>query len=139
MALLFINAGRKLSTINKNIYGHFAEHLGNGIYNGIYVGEDSIIPNVRGIRSDVVEALRKIQVPVLRWPGGCFAEYYNWKDGVGPDRKRIVNAGWGAVVEDNSFGTHEFLDLCEQVGCSPYIAANVGSGTPGRLANGLNI
>ncbi|WP_238651910.1 alpha-N-arabinofuranosidase [Paenibacillus piscarius] len=134
MALLFINAGRKLSTINKNIYGHFAEHLGNGIYNGIYVGEDSIIPNVRGIRCDVVEALRKIQVPVLRWPGGCFAEYYNWKDGVGPDRKRIVNAGWGAVVEDNSFGTHEFLDLCEQVGCSPYIAANVGSGTPREVS-----
>ena len=130
MAVLVLNAGRKYAKINKNVYGHFSEHLGIGIYNGIFVGEDSPIPNVRGIRTDVVEALKQIGVPVLRWPGGCFAEYYNWKDGVGPDRKRIVNAGWGGVVEDNSFGTHEFLDLCEQVGCSAYIAANVGSGTP---------
>ena len=129
MSLLFINAGRMYGTINKNIYGHFAEHLGRGIYEGIYVGPDSPIPNVRGLRTDVVEALRHIRVPVLRWPGGCFAEYYNWKDGVGPDRKRIVNAGWGCVVEDNSFGTHEFLDLCEQIGSAAYVAANVGSGT----------
>ncbi|MFS0725246.1 alpha-N-arabinofuranosidase [Paenibacillus sp. 1P07SE] len=130
MAIIVINSGRPYTQINKNIYGHFAEHLGNGIYNGIFVGEDSPIPNTRGIRNDVVAALRQIQVPTLRWPGGCFAEYYNWKDGVGTDRKRMVNAGWGGVVEDNSFGTHEFLDLCEQIGCAPYIAANVGSGTP---------
>lgn len=129
MSLLLINAGRKYGTINKNIYGHFAEHLGRGIYEGIYVGPDSPIPNIRGLRTDVVEALRHIRVPVLRWPGGCFAEYYNWKDGVGPDRKRIVNAGWGGVVEDNTFGTHEFLDLCEQIGSAAYVAANVGSGT----------
>lgn len=134
MTLLFIHTERKLSTIHKNIYGHFSEHLGNGIYDGIYVGKDSPIPNVRGIRRDVVNALRAIEVPVLRWPGGCFAEYYNWKDGVGLNRKKMVNAGWGAVVEDNSFGTHEFLDLCEQVGCSPYIAANVGSGTPREVS-----
>lgn len=131
MALLYVNARRKYSKINKNIYGHFSEHLGRGIYNGIYVGEDSPIANVRGIRTDVVEALRNIKVPVLRWPGGCFAEYYNWRDGIGSkeERKRIVNASWGGVVEDNSFGTHEFLDLCEQIGCSPYIAGNVGSGS----------
>lgn len=134
MALLFINAGRRYSKINKNIYGHFSEHLGRGIYNGIFVEENSPVANIRGIRTDVVEALRHIKVPVLRWPGGCFAEYYYWKDGVGPDRKRIVNAGWGGVVEDNSFGTHEFLDLCEQIGCSAYIAANVGSGTPREVS-----
>ncbi|MGG4146732.1 alpha-L-arabinofuranosidase C-terminal domain-containing protein [Paenibacillus algorifonticola] len=134
MVLLFINAGRKFSKINKNIYGHFSEHLGRGIYNGLYVGEDSPIANTRGIRTDVVEALRHIKVPVLRWPGGCFAEYYNWKDGVGTDRKRMVNAGWGGVVEDNSFGTHEFLDLCEQIGAAAYIAANVGSGTPREVS-----
>ena len=134
MIFVFVNAGRKYSKINKNIYGHFSEHLGRGIYNSIFVGEDSPIANVRGIRTDIVKALQHINVPVLRWPGGCFAEYYNWKDGVGPDRQRIVNAGWGGVVEDNSFGTHEFLDLCEQIGCSAYIAANVGSGTPREVS-----
>lgn len=134
MALLFIDSGRKYGKINKNVYGHFSEHLGRGIYGSIYVDENSPIPNIRGIRTDVVEALRHIRVPVLRWPGGCFAEYYNWKDGVGAERKRIVNAGWGGVVEDNSFGTHEFLDLCEQIGCSAYIAANVGSGTPREVS-----
>lgn len=132
MMHLFVNAGRKYSRIHRNIYGHFAEHLGRGIYQGIFVGEDSPIPNVRGIRTDVVQALRQIKAPVLRWPGGCFAEYYDWRDGIGPTagRKRIMNASWGGVVEDNTFGTHEFLDLCGQVGCAPYIAGNVGTGTP---------
>lgn len=136
MALLFVNTERKYSKINKNIYGHFAEHLGNGIYNGIFVGENSPIANVRGIRTDVVEALKNIKVPVIRWPGGCFAEYYNWRNGIGTqeERERIVNADWGGVVEDNSFGTHEFLDLCEQIGCSAYIAGNVGTGTPRELS-----
>jgi len=136
MALLFVNTKRKHSKINRNIYGHFAEHLGHGIYNGIFVGENSPIANVRGIRTDVVEALKNIKVPVIRWPGGCFAEYYNWRDGVGTkeERKRIVNASWGGVVEDNSFGTHEFLDLCEQIGCSAYIAGNVGTGTARELS-----
>ncbi len=132
MMQLFINAARKYGQISRNIYGHFSEHLGHGIYQGIYVGEDSEIPNVRGIRTDVVSALRNIQVPVLRWPGGCFAEYYNWRDGVGPKEQRscIVNSTWGGVVEDNAFGTHEFLDLCQQIGCEPYIAVNVGTGSP---------
>ena len=131
MKHLIVNAARKYSTIDKNIYGHFSEHLGTGIYGGIYVGEKSGIENVRGIRQDVVEALRNIKVPVVRWPGGCFADYYNWKDGIGPhtERRRIVNTAWGGVVEDNSFGTHEFLDFCEQVGCSPFISVNVGSGS----------
>ncbi len=122
--------------INPEIYGHFAEHLGRCVYNGIYVGEDSSIPNVRGIRKDIIEAFKKIKMPVLRWPGGCFADTYHWKDGIGPKEKRpkIVNVHWGHVTEDNSFGTHEFFDLCELVGCEPYLAGNLGSGTPQELA-----
>ena len=121
--------------INPNIYGHFAEHLGRCIYEGIWVGEDSKISNKRGIRKDVVAALKKIKVPVLRWPGGCFADEYHWKDGVGPRKKRpkIINTHWGGVVENNHFGTHEFLDLCEQLGAEPYICGNVGSGTPQEM------
>jgi alpha-N-arabinofuranosidase len=118
-------------TINKNIYGHFSEHLGGCIYGGYWVGEDSPIPNTRGIRNDVVEALKRIQIPVLRWPGGCFADEYHWKDGIGPKEKRpaMLNTHWGRVTESNHFGTHEFLDLCGQLGCEPYICGNVGSGT----------
>lgn len=126
-----INARQGQGTISRHIYGHFAEHLGRCIYEGIWVGEDSSIPNTNGIRNDVVEALRHIHIPVLRWPGGCFADEYHWKDGVGPreGRKRIVNTHWGGVVENNHFGTHEFLRLCELLGCEPYITGNVGSGT----------
>ena len=122
--------------ISKNIYGHFSEHLGRCIYQGLYVGEDSPIPNVKGMRTDVVQALKKLGVPVLRWPGGCFADEYHWEDGIGPKetRKRMVNTNWGGVVEDNSFGTHEFLELCGQIGCEPYINANVGSGTVREMA-----
>ncbi|AEI44712.1 alpha-N-arabinofuranosidase [Paenibacillus mucilaginosus] len=118
-------------TINPNIYGHFAEHLGRCIYEGFWVGEDSPIPNTKGIRNDVVEALRKLNIPVLRWPGGCFADEYHWKDGIGPreQRKEMINTHWGGVVENNHFGTHEFLLLCETLGCEPYISGNVGSGT----------
>jgi len=117
--------------IDRNIYGHFAEHLGRCIYEGVWVGEDSAIPHVRGIRQDVVAALRNIKIPVLRWPGGCFADEYHWKDGVGPkaDRPAMVNTHWGGVVENNHFGTHEFMDFCAQLGCEPYICGNVGSGT----------
>jgi Alpha-L-arabinofuranosidase len=131
-----INANRPIGTINKNIYGHFAEHLGRCIYQGLYVGESSAIPNKNGMRTDVVNALKNINLPLLRWPGGCFADEYHWEDGIGPkmSRKRMVNTNWGGVVEDNSFGTHEFLELCEQVGCEPYINANVGSGTVREMA-----
>ncbi len=128
---LVVDASDLRIKINKNIYGHFSEHLGSCIYEGYWVGEDSKIPNTNGIRNDVVEALKKIKVPVLRWPGGCFADEYHWKDGIGPRDKRpaMINTNWGGVTENNSFGTHEFMELCRQVGCEPYISGNVGSGT----------
>lgn len=131
MSRITVNPAHKKSVINRNLYGHFSEHLGRCIYNGVFVGEDSPIPNEKGMRTDVVEALRHIRVPVLRWPGGCFADEYHWKDGIGPkeSRKRMVNTNWGGVTEDNSFGTHEFLEFCRQVGCEPYINGNMGSGT----------
>ena len=131
MARLVINELNKQGRIEPEIYGHFSEHLGRCIYEGIYVGENSDIPNVNGMRTDVVEALKELKVPVLRWPGGCFADEYHWKDGIGPKetRKKMINTHWGGVVEDNSFGTHEFMELCRQIGCKTYINGNLGSGT----------
>ena len=118
-------------TISRHLYGHFAEHLGRCIYGGFWVGEDSPIPNEGGLRLDVVEALRALDVPNLRWPGGCFADDYHWRDGIGPrgDRPVMVNTHWGGVEEDNHFGTHEFMALCELLGADPYVNGNVGSGT----------
>ena len=131
MAKLVINETNKVGTIAPEIYGHFSEHLGRCIYEGLYVGENSDIPNVNGMRTDVVEALKEIQVPVLRWPGGCFADEYHWKDGIGDKskRKKMINTHWGGVTEDNSFGTHEFMELCRQIGCKTYVNGNLGSGT----------
>jgi len=131
MNKLNINLEEKKERINRNIYGHFAEHLGRCIYEGFWVGEDSDIPNKNGIRTDVVEALKNIDIPVLRWPGGCFADEYHWKDGIGPreDRAKMVNTHWGGVTENNHFGTHEFMQLCELLDAEPYISGNVGSGT----------
>jgi alpha-N-arabinofuranosidase len=128
---LTVNADQSGLLISKHIYGHFSEHLGHCIYGGYWVGEDSPIPHTRGIRSDVVQALKEIQIPNLRWPGGCFADEYHWMDGIGPRERRpkMVNTHWGGVTEDNGFGTHEFLDLCEQLGCEPYISGNLGSGS----------
>ena len=128
---LVIHADQGKTTISKHIYGHFSEHLGRCIYEGIWVGENSPIPNTRGIRNDVVAALQKIKVPNLRWPGGCFADEYHWKDGIGPREKRpsIINTHWGGVVENNHFGTHEFMDFCEMIGTDPVVCGNVGSGT----------
>ena len=123
--------GQAKQPIPKEIYGQFAEHLGTCIYGGLWVGEGSSIPNTDGYRNDVLQALKELKVPVLRWPGGCFADEYHWMDGIGPkeDRPRMVNNNWGGTVEDNSFGTHEFLNLCELLGCEPYVSMNVGSGT----------
>ena len=120
--------------INRNIYGQFAEHLGRLIYEGIWVGENSPIPNTRGLRNDVVAALKDLHVPVLRWPGGCFADEYHWRDGIGPrdKRPRRPNASWGGV-DTNAFGTHEFLELCELLGADAYINGNVGSGSPQEM------
>ncbi len=131
MRQMVINTHHRQSKIDKCIYGHFAEHLGRCIYQGLYAGENSPIPNLNGMRLDVVEALKNIKVPVLRWPGGCFADEYHWKDGIGhkATRKRMINSHWGGVVEDNSFGTHEFMELCRQLECEPYVNGNVGSGT----------
>ena len=126
-----IHADKIKGKINREIYGHFSEHLGRCIYGGIYVGEDSPIENVNGMRKDVVDALKEIRLPVLRWPGGCFADEYHWMDGIGPKekRKKIVNTHWGGVIEDNSFGTHEYFELCRQFGCKSYVYGNLGCGT----------
>ena len=131
-----IHADKPGATINKEIYGQFSEHLGTCIYGGLWVGENSPIPNINGYRKDVFEALKKLQVPVLRWPGGCFADDYHWMDGIGPKDQRpsLRNNNWGGTIEDNSFGTHEFLNLCEMLGCEPYISGNVGSGTVKEMA-----
>ena len=122
--------------IPAEIYGQFSEHLGRCIYEGIWVGKDSSIPNIDGYRTDVLEAFRTLKVPVLRWPGGCFADEYHWMDGIGPqeNRPKLVNNNWGSTVEDNSFGTHEFLNFCEMLGIEPYISGNVGSGSVEELA-----
>jgi alpha-L-arabinofuranosidase len=135
MAKVTINLNDVVGTINPNIYGHFAEHLGRCIYEGVWVGEDSAIPNTGGIRSDVVAALRKLKPAVIRWPGGCFADDYHWQDGVGPmdQRPRRVNIHWGEVVEPNSFGTQEFVRFCRLVGAEPYFVGNVGSGAVREL------
>ena len=126
-----VNPDKGEYQISKHIYGHFSEHLGRGIYGGLWVGENSTIPNVNGVRKDIIDALKHINIPNLRWPGGCFADEYHWMDGIGPrsERPKMVNTHWGGVVEDNSFGTHEFLNLCETLGTEPYICGNMGSGT----------
>ena len=130
-ASLTLRADQPGPIISREIYGHFTEHLGHCIYEGLWVGPDSSIPNTRGIRNDVVAALKNLNIPVLRWPGGCFADEYHWKDGIGPREKRpsMYNSHWGGVVENNHFGTHEFLDLVEQLGCEAFVSVNVGSGT----------
>ncbi|MEO8623179.1 MAG: alpha-N-arabinofuranosidase, partial [bacterium] len=125
---LIINADQGRDTISRHIYGHFAEHLGRGIYDGIWTRDAS---GAWRIRDDVVQALRAIKIPNLRWPGGCFADYYHWKDGIGPkaNRPSVVNNNWGGVTEDNGVGTHEFLELTQKLGTEPFIVGNVGSGT----------
>lgn len=135
-ATLTIHAKKGTQKIYKEIYGQFAEHLGSCVYGGLWVGPDSKIPNTQGYRTDVLNALKNLKVPVLRWPGGCFADEYHWKDGIGPrnERPSMQNNNWGGTIEDNSFGTHEFLNLCELLGCEPYISGNVGSGTVQELA-----
>ena len=130
-AKLYVNGNEPKLTISKHIYGHFSEHLGRCIYDGFWVSDTSTLKRKDRIRLDVVEALKKIKIPNLRWPGGCFADEYHWRDGIGPrqNRPKMINTHWGNVTEDNSFGTHEFLDLIELLGTEAYITGNVGSGT----------
>jgi alpha-L-arabinofuranosidase len=127
------------TTIDRHIFGQFAEHLGRGIYEGIWVGPGSAVPNTRGIRNDVVAALKELQVPVVRWPGGCFADEYHWRKGIGPAEKRpaTLNPNWGGVIEPNTFGLHEFMDFVQQIGAEAYVSVNVGSGTPQEAADWL--
>lgn len=136
---LSVDASKPGAKIDRNIFGQFAEHLGHGIYEGIWVGPDSTIPNTRGIRNDVVSALRALKVPNVRWPGGCFADEYHWRKGLGPLDKRVVtlNPNWGGVTEPNTFGTHEFMDFVDQIGSEAYLSVNVGSGTPQEAAEWL--
>ena len=134
---LSIDASKTGAKIDRNIFGQFAEHLGHGIYNGIWVGPDSPIPNTRGIRNDVVAALKAIKVPNVRWPGGCFADEYHWRNGIGAHRNVTLNPNWGGVVEPNTFGTHEFMDFLNQIGAEAYVSVNVGSGTPHEAADWL--
>ena len=137
--VLTVRADQPGPVINRDIFGQFAEHLGRGIYDGVWVGKTSKIPNVRGIRSDVVNALRAIKVPVVRWPGGCFADEYHWRDGIGPasSRKTTINTNWAGAAEPNSFGTEEFMDFADQIGAEAYISVNVGSGTVQEAADWL--
>jgi alpha-N-arabinofuranosidase len=132
-----VDASKTGATINRNLFGQFAEHLGHGIYDGIWVGPDSKIPNTRGIRNDVVAALKALKVPNVRWPGGCFADGYHWRDGIGPHRTVRLNPDWGGVIEPNTFGTHEFMDFIDQIGSHAYVSVNLGSGTVHEAADWL--
>jgi alpha-N-arabinofuranosidase len=134
MSVDVAKAGAK---IDRNIFGQFAEHLGHGVYEGIWVGSDSRIPNTRGIRNDVVAALKALKVPDVRWPGGCFADEYHWRKGIGPQRTVTLNPNWGGVIEPNTFGTHKFMDFLDQIGAEAYLSVNVGSGTPQEAAEWL--
>jgi alpha-L-arabinofuranosidase len=136
---LSIDASKPGPRINRNIFGQFAENLGHGLYEGIWVGPDSSIPNTRGIRNDVVAALKELKVPNVRWPGGCFADQYHWRKGIGPRDKRpaTVNSAWGDVIDTNAFGTDEFMDFIQQIGSTPYVSINIGSGTPQEAAEWL--
>jgi alpha-L-arabinofuranosidase len=134
---LSLDVSKTGAKIDRNIFGQFAEHLGHGIYEGIWVGPDSTIPNTRGVRNDVVTALKAIHVPNVRWPGGCFADEYHWRNGIGSPRGVTLNPNWGGVIEPNSVGTHEFMDFLDQIGAESYISVNVGSGTPREAAEWL--
>jgi alpha-L-arabinofuranosidase len=134
---LSIDASKAGPRIDRNIFGQFAEHLGTGVYEGVWVGPDSPIPNTRGLRNDVVAALKALKVPNVRWPGGCFADEYHWRNGIGPNRPATLNPNWGGVIEPNSFGTHEFMDFLDQIGSEAFLSVNVGSGTPQEAADWL--
>jgi alpha-L-arabinofuranosidase len=132
-----VDVSKAGAKIDRNLFGQFAEHLGHGVYEGVWVGPDSKIPNIRGIRSDVVAAMKALRVPDVRWPGGCFADEYHWRNGIGSQRTVTLNPNWGGVIEPNTFGTHEFMDFLDQIGAEAYLSVNVGSGTPHEAAEWL--
>lgn len=134
---LSVDRSKTGAKIDRNLFGQFAEHLGHGIYEGIWVGPNSTIPNTRGIRNDVVAALKAMKVPNVRWPGGCFADEYHWRNAIGPQRAVTLNPNWGGVIEPNTFGTHEFMDFLDQIGADAYISVNVGSGAPREASEWL--
>jgi alpha-L-arabinofuranosidase len=134
---LTVDVSKAGAKIDRNIFGQFAEHLGHGVYEGIWVGPGSTIPNTRGIRNDVVAALKAIKAPNVRWPGGCFADEYHWRKGIGSQRPETLNPNWGGVIEPNTFGTHEFMDFLDQIGAEAFLSVNVGSGTPQEAAEWL--
>src|SRR6266550_295756 len=136
-AQMSVDVSKAGAKIDRNIFGQFAEHLGHGVYEGIWVGPDSKIPNTRGIRNDVVAALKAIKVPDVRWPGGCFADEYHWRNGIGTQRTVTLNPNWGGVIEPNTFGTNEFMDFLDQIDAEAYLSVNVGSGTPQEAAERL--
>ena len=135
--ILTVETDKAGPKISRHIFGQFAEHLGRGIYEGVWVGPNSSIPNTRGIRNDVVAALQELHVPNVRWPGGCFADEYHWRNGIGPaaERPATLNPNWGGVIEPNTFGTHEFMDFVQQIGAEAYLSVNVGSGTSKEAAD----
>src|SRR5580704_11363146 len=130
-----VQTASEIGTVRPELHGHFAEHLGSCVYGGLWVGKNSPIPNMNGFRKQAVDYLRDLGIPVLRWPGGCFADDYHWRDGIGApaQRPKRVNIHWGGYLEDNSFGTHEFIELCRLIGAEPYLAGNVGSGSPEEM------
>jgi alpha-L-arabinofuranosidase len=132
-----VDASKPGAKIDRNLFGQFAEHLGTGIYGGVWVGRESRVPNTRGIRNDVVAALKELKVPNVRWPGGCFADEYHWRNGIGPRRPATLNPNWGGVIEPNTFGTHEFMDFVEQIGAEAFLSVNLGTGTPRDAAEWL--
>ena len=134
---LSVDVSKSGAKIDRNLFGQFAEHLGHGVYEGIWVGPDAKLPNTRGIRNDVVAALKALKVPNVRWPGGCFADEYHWRKGIGPQRTVTLNPNWGGVIEPNTFGTHEFMDFLDQIGAEAYLSVNVGSGTPQEASEWL--
>lgn len=136
-ASVTVQADHPGATLDSHVFGQFAEHLGHGVYDGIWVGPKSPIPNIHGFRRDVIEALRAIRVPDIRWPGGCFADEYNWREGIGPAAKRPkrVNTNWGGVTESNAVGTHEFMEFAELVGTDAYVAGDLGTAQPREMAS----
>lgn len=128
-----VNEARCIGTRSPLLYGHFLEHFHRQVYGGIY-DPGHPLSDEDGMRTDIMEAMRRIKVPILRWPGGCFVSAYHWKDGVGKERQPVFDKAW-RVEEPNTFGTDEYIKLCRKIGCEPYICMNAGTGTPEEMSD----